>query len=166
MSKSLEETFNFAIKLISIPYEWWNPEESMISDDGPFWSFNKGCPEIETIKSANCAGFMNLLRRFNDLEIPGVKDNNFYAGGTYVWSHYLDTFKNKFKKEINYTSGTLLLRDYRNINDQGHLAVIFDNNNILHSRSSKGICIDSKELVYDIFDFEYSIDYENWLQYK
>lgn len=163
MSKSLEATFNFTNKLLDIPYEWWNPEESMISDDGPFWAFNKECPNIERIKTANCAGLINLIRRFNNLEIPGVKDNNFYSGGTYVWSQYLDKYKNKFDNKCIYKPGTLLLRDYRDINDQGHLAVVFDNENILHSRSSKGICVESKELVYNIFEFEYTIDYDNWL---
>ena len=164
MSQTLEATLNFAMELINVPYEWWNPGECMITDDAPFWAFNNPVPSVDRIKSSNCAGLINLLRRFNNLEIPGVRENNFNSGGTHKWSKYLDKVKTQFDPNIKYPSGTLLLRDFRDITDQGHLAIIYNDDNILHSRSSKGICIEAYEVVYKVFKFEYAISHENWLK--
>jgi hypothetical protein len=160
------ETIQFINKLVvlKIPYEWWNPDECMICDDAPFWSFHNQVPNFDKIRSCNSAGLINLLRRFHHLEIPGVNENDDYSGGTKKWEDYLRPFLVPFYPTHNYAPGTLLLRCFRNINDQGHLAVVIDENKILHCRSGRGICIEEKKIVYNIFKFEFIISNFHWLK--
>lgn len=156
-------TFEFADQLIGIPYEWWNPLESMITDSAPFWSYANPVPAMDRIRSCNCAGLFNLLRRLHGLEIPGLREHREYAGGTYEWSRHLDSVKEAFDPTQEYAVGTLLLSDFRDIVDQGHLAVIHPSGQILHCRASQGVCLEPRDRVYSMFRFQYSIPYKDWM---
>ena len=70
------------------------------------------------------------MRRKLNLSIPGLDKQFKYEGGTQIW---FTTLRKQHKLEpfdINkiYSRGTLLIRHYKDAQDQGHLAIIFSNN--------------------------------------
>ena len=159
MTATINNIILFAKKLIGIPYKWWVKGETS-NEKEPFWASNTPVPKIENITSVNCTGFINLMRRFNGLSVPGVNIHK-YAGGTYIWYNYLN--RKKYLKRFNinelYPKGTLLIRKYRNDKDQGHVAVIITANkqnvlyeNIIHSYSPDGVGI--SKLGYSHFSIE------------
>lgn len=98
-------------------------------DNAPFWVSNNQPPCYDVIikKGSNCAGLINLVRRYMGLEIPGNFSNqpkDEWAGGTYVWFEYLKNNNRLQKIDHNksYPIGTLLIQDF-NPKDQGHLAM-------------------------------------------
>lgn len=167
-TRTKKETLEFAnqLRLRAIPYEWWDPGHCMITNDGPFWSYHDPVPSMDRIHSCNCAGLINLMRRWNNLEIPGVQAHDYYSGGTRLWCLYVESVREVFDPNRSYDTGTLFLRDFRDINDQGHLAVQYDENMIIHSRAGKGICMESIALVYGVFSFEYTVAYDEWMRNK
>jgi hypothetical protein len=130
------------------PYRWWSDGESTL-EDGPFYC--KKIPSIETIQKSgcNCAGLINILQLCRGLVVPGVKINHFYAGGTYAWYEYLSSINalEPVNRSKSYPKGSLLLRRYRDVKDQGHLAVLYTsgiltNQKLLHCYYNRGITID------------------------
>lgn len=133
MYSELEENvllaFTYAKGLLGTKYKYWHPEDKIVDiDDGPFWACNKPAPTIDTVKNSNCActGVINLIRRKLNLKVPGVEENEYYAGGTHAWFNYMRNEDRIVEFDINkkYPVGTLLLRDYYDVFDQGHVAVI------------------------------------------
>lgn len=135
----------FIQELVGTPYVWWK-EGDIISSSLPFWAKDSSPPPIETIKKSgsNCAGFINLICRFAKIYIPGISMNLKYAGGTYIWYSYLKNngLLDNFTNNYTYPPGTLLLRNYSNEIDQGHIAIVLDRGRLAHCYPEKGICID------------------------
>lgn len=137
----------FIKKLIGTPYVWWK-EGDIIHYKAPFWANNSKITDtdINFIKNQGCnsAGFINIICRFLNLQIPGLSLGLPNAGGIYIWFDYLNTFGvlEKFKPERNYPIGTLLLRKYSNTMDQGHISIVLDDMKLAHSYPDVGICID------------------------
>lgn len=130
---------------LGVPYRWWNPDISCYGDSGPFWAFEGGAPTQSRVKTEhlNCAGFLNVICRHMGIKIPGVDEKSYYAGGTYEWYVYLDRNK-KLKPYVEgaeYPVGSLLLRNYRNIEDQGHIALVYGSGKHIHSWPEGGVCI-------------------------
>lgn len=140
-----EDLIIFIYNLLGTTYVWWK-DDNEISTLGPFWAENSKVPDIDTIKRYGCnsAGFINLICRFLNLQIPGLSMRLPYAGGISVWFDYLNTFGllEGFKPERNYPAGTLLLRNYSNSIDEGHIAIVLDVMRLVHSYSPSGIYID------------------------
>tara|TARA_B100001094_G_C18184610_1_gene802972 strand:+ start:2904 stop:3476 length:573 start_codon:yes stop_codon:yes gene_type:complete len=132
--------YNLIVKLllkINPKYVWWTSD---MENCGPqSYSDSNDIVDFDIIKEngINCVGLINIIRRCLNLEIPGLNESN-YAGGTYEWFKYLKKNKKLKKFNINkiYPNGTLLLRDYKNEFDQGHVAIIYESNkeNILESK--------------------------------
>lgn len=141
--KLIEE---FIQGLIETPYLWWK-EGDIISSSAPFWAEDSSVPSIEIIKKTgcNCAGFINLICRFANIYIPGVSTKLQYAGGTYIWYSYLNTsgLLDRFRSNYLYPAGTLLLRNYLNEVDQGHIAIVLKDGRLAHCYPEKGITIDN-----------------------
>lgn len=130
----MQDLRTYIESLVNTKYQWWT--EGPTSSDAPFYAENGPPPPLHEIKTKglNCAGFVNLLRRYQGLEVPGVKEEFWNAGGTYIWFRYLDK-RNLLKPfEISklYPPGTLLIRDYVSVFDQGHLAISMGMNRIAH----------------------------------
>ena len=136
---NIEEIFQFAESLIGIKYTLW--EGGSLSENiHPFY-VNK-IPNIEYIKNngLNCAGFINLLRLKSGKHVPGSGE---CKGGTLSWFNYFEDKKclEIFNCRKSYPVGALLLRKYRSVMDQGHLAVLYEldkdniwfNHKIIHS---------------------------------
>jgi hypothetical protein len=90
----------------------------------------------------NCAGFINVLCLHEKKLIPGIHSKSFYAGGTAMWHSFLDDRSEPFDLSKDYPNGTLLLRNYRSENDQGHLAVLVSSKTIAHSWPEKGVLLE------------------------
>ena len=121
---------NIIDKHLGTPYVWWN--ENMIDCGPQSYADDTKLLDFEKINKIgmNCSGLINIIRKSVGLEVPGVKEKTPYAGGSYFWFEYLK--KNKKLKKFNvrkvYPEGTLLLRQYKDGMDQGHMAVIYESN--------------------------------------
>lgn len=127
--KSVEMALAYGSSLIGTPYQWWE-QGGLLGDFGPFWVADDKAPPIPTVRAqcCTCAGLINLMRRSIGLTIPGLNHHRSrYAGGTWYWTNFLRRHRvlesfDGFKK---YPRGTLLLRPFRSVSDQGHLAVVY-----------------------------------------
>lgn len=170
--------FEFAKTLLGIKYTWWN------EDSGDDMFYTNGIPELSTIKSIgiNCAGLVNLIRQKSGLTIPELNqdDEGVVRGGTYHWYNYFleNKLLNKFDYSKYYPIGTILLRTYRDLKDQGHLAIIYSEdpedpenppNSIIHAYSCE---IGNQVGISNLYDshfcipegyYEYVVYPEDWL---
>ena len=130
------------------PYFAWI-ENQPIYDQRHFYC--KEIPDYLEIQKTgcSCAGLINIIQLLNHKQIPGMSENNYFAGGTYEWYKYLQKHEKLEKINVNnsYAAGSLLIRNYRNPDDQGHLAVMlssgpFLNQQLLHCYFPCGIKID------------------------
>jgi hypothetical protein len=119
MEKIVDIALKFAKSLIGIKYTRWtkNNEVDFYCDELP--SMNK-----LKIQGINCTGLINVMMLKVGLDIP---DGKVVRGGTYFWFNYFK--KNKVLEPFDYTKqypiGTLLIRKYRDEEDQGHVAVFY-----------------------------------------
>tara|TARA_B110001469_G_C9616185_1_gene306799 strand:- start:65 stop:580 length:516 start_codon:yes stop_codon:yes gene_type:complete len=114
----------YGLKLIGIPYDYWIGGKNQ--EKAPMFAINGPSPDSKEITSLNCAGLVNLLLRFRSKELPYDENNN--IGGTESYYYYYKDKALKFDINKKYPIGSLLIRKYRNINDQGHLAIILEDN--------------------------------------
>lgn len=140
--ENIIDVYSYAESLVGIPYRWYNPEVDSFIGDDKFWCENAKAPTADDIKNKDksivCTGLPNLLRRFNNLTIPGLDGNirgkyrelyKKFPGGTGAWFAYLHQNKRLQKLNIKqrYPKGTLLIARYKSDDkDQGHLAIIYD----------------------------------------
>ena len=171
----MEEILTFAESLIGVKYTLW--KGGPLSKE-PYPFYINEIPNIEYIKQngINCAGFINLLRLKSGKDVPGNGD---YRGGTFSWFNH---FKEKNCLEVfdyrkRYPLGTLFMREYRSIKDQGHCAVLYEldkndlwlNNKIIHSYNDEnGGTVGLSVLGHSHYSipegyYEYIILPENWL---
>ena len=173
----MEKSLDIAKKLIGAKYKLWLGDFQK-TDDTPEPFYINEIPNIEYVRThgINCAGLINIMRLNTSGSVPGEGN---WRGGTLSWYEYL---KSKdvlidFDYRKHYPKGTLLLRKYKNENDQGHLAVICEkdkqgkwlNDDIIHAYSngsSGGISI--CKLGYSHYSipegfYQYIILPEDWL---
>jgi len=123
MSSNIINAINYGVNLVGIPYDYWLGDDNqrvapMFAEDGPI------VHKLD-IASVNCAGLCNLMLRSVGKKLP-YSTNTKSRGGT---ESYFDFYRNKsleFNIDDLYPRGTLLLRDYRDLNDQGHVAVLIE----------------------------------------
>jgi hypothetical protein len=117
-------------RLKGVGYRKWKPE--MGFDSGPpFWIADIE-PSLADVKKGgvNCLGLINLIRLH--FELP-TSQNPFVMLEKRGVLH-------EFDRDTQYPFGTLLVRPYRDDNDQGHYAIMWDDGNVLHAhtRLAKG----------------------------
>ncbi len=155
MDSRIQLILQKAKTFLGIAYSPWIPSKSCLGDCGPFWAFNGPPVSLKKIQCEllNCVGLINVLRRELSLEIPGVTTESFYAGGTYEWCLYLQNQEKllPFDPTISYPLGTLLLRNFHSIEDEGHLAILSGPNQVIHSIREKGVI--QASLWKDYFEF-------------
>lgn len=136
----------YAETLLGIPYRWWNPEVSCCDTTGPFWASVGGEVPLESIKVGhlNCAGLLNVICRKFDIYIPGAAERHFLAGGTGLWWEMFEEMGVLIPYEEGkaYPKGTILLRKYKAIDDQGHIAIVYDEKRIIHCWPEGGVILD------------------------
>ncbi len=139
----------FIQELSGTPYRWWR-EGDDISDKPPFYAENNPIIPANIKKNGcNCAGFLNLICRFNKTKIPGIEEKLPMAGGTYIWFSYLNerNLLELFNPSKKYPEGTIVLRNYADPEDQGHIALIINNNQLAHCDIANGIHVDKTVLI-------------------
>lgn len=111
-----------------IKYSWWYPGKENNAN------YADGKKDIRIIRKEgiNCVGVINLIKHEFKKPIP---PNKYVKGGTRAWFDYLN--KNKLIEEYDiknkYPKYSLLIRDYKNPQDQGHVALVYENDNIIHA---------------------------------
>ena len=123
MNTNTIKALEYGVKLIGTPYDYWKGGENQI--DAPMFAEDGPVPNNLDIVSANCAGLCNLMLRSVGKKLPYSKKTQ-TMGGT---ESYFEFYKDKsYEFSINntYPMGTLLMRDYRDLNDQGHVAVLLE----------------------------------------
>ncbi len=162
-SASLIEYIN---ELVGTPYVWWKEGESTAETPAPFWINKDTILSTQNVKNAgcNCAGFINLLCHRVGSCIPGAALGLYYAGGTaveccecstvitssfeeVVWFDYLHCMCLLQPFSIETVDAlppfTLLIRNYKSPEDQGHVAVILPGSRLAHCYPDAGITIDN-----------------------
>lgn len=152
----------------NIKYVWWYKGDA-INENGPFYYENKTPPSIEQMQNEgiNCAGLINVLFRYMKKKLPSE------GGGTEGWFQHFNRNvigkNNLLPINLNkdYPTGTILLRDYHNEKDQGHLAIVYDGNKklkdtqIIHAYSSSNMNRELTEPGIIIEDFSNSHQWFN-----
>lgn len=119
---NINDIIKYGESLIGVKYSGKNGGYNK----GGFWVSDNKVPSKKIIKEqgCNCIGFIHLLRRKAGFSISVISKDSII--GSDDWIKYLK--KNKRLKKLDYKKsypkGTLLLRDYNNI-DNGHVAVIY-----------------------------------------
>ena len=145
LKSNIKNALDYVYSLQGTKYGWWNIGDDQRYIEHPAYAINKKVPSKMYIKnkSINCVGVINLMRRINNLSIPGTENPNFKVpGGTYIWFKHLNNQNKLHTFNINkkYPRGTLLLSNYKNNLFQGHVAVLYRANSahptIIHSWSN------------------------------
>jgi cell wall-associated NlpC family hydrolase len=159
---NIDKVIEFAKTLLDIPYIWWTGNET--EEDDMFYC--NSIPSIDTmkIKGINCAGFINLLMLFSGKTIPQSKEPDIPRGGTGFWFIEFTYTNVLYKKDHTkiYPNGTLLFRSYKNIEDQGHLAVVIGENKIIHSYAEEEL---GKVGITDMVNSYAPLDYYEYIVY-
>jgi len=163
-------------QLVGRPYGAWN--SGSLPASAPMWASNKEAPMIDHVKngSLSCVGIPNLMLRKIGGKIPCLKmmasGCGHCCGGT---GAYYQVFgrerKHRFDINKNYPKGTLVGSPYRNVNDQGHTAVLLGsgkNSMLLHSDRASGVTSNmTLEEAYNTLSwcrFTYAVVPQEWLQ--
>jgi len=144
----MEKTFMESI--IGSPYVCWKGGESTLAQIAPFYCTNElVTAEYVNQHGCNCAGLINIIATISERPIPGLATKDYYAGGTVSWFDHLSE-KKLLEPLVQkwYPAGTLLLRKYRDTEDQGHLAMLYSSGpllqqKLLHCYRDAGIKIDA-----------------------
>jgi hypothetical protein len=112
----------YAEQLIGTPYGWWTGGASPLR--APAWSEQGPPPLVAEVREATCfcAGVTNLMRREVGLEVPCWPGQG--CGGTGAYGEFFSRVLYPFNISEAYPRGTLLGRYYRDVSDQGHVAVL------------------------------------------
>jgi len=136
----------YAEKLVGIEYRWWNPQKSCCESTGPFYAEQGDEVPVTEIQKGQlcCAGLLNVICRRLGLHIPGAVEKHFYAGGTGMWWDWFEekSMLQPYKEGGIYPKGSILMRQYKSEEDQGHIAIVYDDERIIHSCSEKGVVIE------------------------
>jgi len=123
----VERALDYGRRVVGTRYGWWFG--GPIPAGAPMYAGNGPAPAPAFVRShsVNCAGLMNLLLRSVGKNPPG-------AGGTGSYGEVYARVAHKFDhSRASYPAGTLIGRYYRNVQDQGHVAVVLPNGHVLQS---------------------------------
>lgn len=122
---------NYGRSLIGKPYGWWY--SGPLPAYAPMWTASGPAPSPGAITSTNCTGLTNLMLRSVGRQPPTDPNGWYGKGGTAAYyARYYDVSE-RFNPTVRYPAGTLLIRNYRNNVDQGHVAVVTETGHVLHS---------------------------------
>ena len=154
LSTSLENAISYALSLQGVPYRHWMGSKISLNSRGPFYVVLNGglLPNHGELAKEGMTptGLINLMRHHAGLPIPCDMEEQ--PGGTGSWWLFL-TAKGKlqtFDPAQSYPRGTMLFRPYKYIYEQGHAAIILDENvsaqdsRLLHCYDPVGVHVDSK----------------------
>ena len=139
-------------EIVGARYSWWTGGK--VPDGAPAWAKNGPPPPPADVRGTSCfcAGVTNLARRAVGLEIPHL-GNRDYDGGVVAYlgstaaaprgfprQGYFE--KHGRQREFDLKEArrpwTLIGRKYRNVEDQGHVAIVLPNGKVLQSYDTGG----------------------------
>lgn len=176
MTAQIDMALNYVSQLVGTQYGWW--AGGQIPATAPAWAEDAPIPAVEAVRSSsvNCAGVPNLMLRAVGGSIPCLQlpqpdpECGQCCGGTGAYSRQFESVAEPFDIEKSYPRGTLLGRPYRNVQDQGHTAVLLGDGPtslLLQASGTPGVNTDLTLLqAYESLpfcDFTYAVLPENWL---
>jgi hypothetical protein len=128
------------------------------------WTKNGPPPPATVVRKqgTNCAGLTNLMLRSVGKRVPFAKGHG--QGGTAAYARYYKKVAKKFDLKANYPAGTLIGRNYRGVDSQGHVAVVLANRHVLQSIPDEGV--NKKYTLKQSHGkgyYEYAVLPEDWL---
>lgn len=166
IAQLLEKALAYGDSLIGTPYGWWLG--GAIPQGAPMFASNTAPPDPTEVASANCAGLTNLMMRAAGVRIPQHPDA--MAGGTLAYELMYEEVAMPFDASVDYPTGTLIGRRFRDVNDQGHLAVVLDGDLVLQSFAwEMGGSEPGVNATYTVVEsdgdgfYEYAVLPEDWL---
>jgi len=164
---NIKNIIKYCSSLTGKPYVWWRGGIFTNKNIGPLWSCDDAPPDKKDIDTINCSGLINLGLRSIGLPLPVAKDGS--KGGTLAYQEYYEAVSEKFDNKKVYPVGTLIGRRYnKKNNDQGHLAIIIENNHVLQSNDPDGVnttyTLPESNEWHDGDYYTYIVMPQNWLQ--
>jgi predicted chitinase len=152
LDQNVQRAQEYLEKVIGARYSWWTG--GGVPDGPPAWARNGPPPQPANVKGTSCfcAGVANLARRAVGLEIPTLGNPN-YDGGvvayfgctgaappSYPRRGYFEVHgrQRRFDLEEARRPWTLIGRKYRNVRDQGHVAIVLPGGKVLQSYDAGG----------------------------
>ena len=123
MSSNTLKALEYGVGLIGTPYGYWEGGENQIMS--PMFAQNGCILNKKEIVSLNCAGLCNVILRSIGKELPISLTYNSMGGTEAYFEYYADKSKDFSICEI-YPKGTLLIRKFRDVDDQGHVAILLE----------------------------------------
>ena len=171
---ALDTALQYAESLQGVLYGYWTGNTVPYDDSTPFYLGTGPLPTRDTLEEQGivCTGLINLIcRHIGGIRIPDLTG---YPGGTGAWSSAKIPWRPLFLGQ-QLPPGTLLLRRYRNFEDQGHMAIVArDGAHILHSMvdpwdpytqtvRSPGVTLTPFASVADLDYYEVACEPAGWL---
>ncbi len=144
LERNVRTAMDYAQSLVGAPYSWWTDSSGPLGEGAPAWAANGPAPAPGQVhrNGVFCAGVANLMLRAigKGDEIPR---NWPYDGGTRAWYNKYADVAERFNPNKNYPEGTLFIRNYQaypdgSTADQGHVAIMQANGNVLQSHPGAG----------------------------
>jgi hypothetical protein len=152
LDRNIEKAEDYLDKIVGTPYSWWTG--GTVPDGAPVWAKNGEPPQPADVRSTSCCdtGVTNLARRAVGLEIPTLGNQNF-DGGIVAYFGAADSAPPSFPREGYFERQgklrrfdleeaqrpwTLIGRKYRNVSDQGHVAIVISGGKVLQSYDAGG----------------------------
>lgn len=144
LERNVRTAMDYAQSLVGAPYAWWTDSSGPLGEGAPAWAANGPAPDPGQVhrNGVFCAGVANLMLRAigKGDEIPR---NWPYNGGTRAWYNKYADVAEPFNPNKDYPEGTLFIRNYQafpdgSTADQGHVAIMQANGNVLQSHPGAG----------------------------
>lgn len=182
--ENISEIMDWACSLIDVKYVWVCDKNYVITNNVPMYGVFDSLPTMEYIlaNGCNCVGLINLIRLKLNKKIPGHNNNMIVkcncVGSISAWIRNLNNINQLeiFDPNAKYEKGTLLISKTLG-NSFGHMAIVMEDDKILHSYSnvkmptdgliSPGICISELSFVTDMMklNFHYVCHPNIWMLY-
>jgi predicted chitinase len=139
----MKKGLNYILECRGAPYVWWLNEDEILDEGPPSWSKDQPPPDASVVRAQGgfCASVPNLMLRAEGQEIPGYQAGDEpWDGGivAYCW-YYIDYLQVAIPFDLNQLEeGDLLLRRYRDVSDQGHVAVYLADGHVMQSYDGGG----------------------------
>jgi hypothetical protein len=119
----MDKAIAYGLSLVDTSYGLWDYKPLSATNIAPFWIANLPPPDKAAVKSVCCAGLLNLMLRAASVPIPYC---DYSIGGTHAYYEYFKDVAKKFDPNISYPVGTILGRKYHDHIDQGHVAMVYN----------------------------------------
>lgn len=154
--------------IVGAPFAPWTG--GPLQAGAPMWTASGAAPAPATVKaqSANAAGLVNLMLRAVGKPLPSAPVAG--TGGTGAYGVFYEKVAKPFDVNVPYPEGTLIGRKYRDVDDQGHLAVILEDGKVLQSfATTSGATTPGVNTTFTVIQshaggyYEYAVMPEDWL---